>query len=114
MTVTISIILVASAAAPLPSHPLAAAQVSWDEQNSHTYIYIYIYTYIYIYIYINTPPRGRAGLHVLRPEPGGEMDASTRARMPRAPGSRIDYMRNILGWLETRLAQKTLNYLKIA
>ena len=63
------------------------------------YIYIYIYTYyiyIYIYIYIHTyrwPHEEKA------------------SRPLRVEG--MSSMRSLPGWLETRLAQITLNYLNI-
>ena len=73
----------------------------------YVYIYLFIYhsMYIYIYIYhsISKPRRAEVRL-VFREVPGPAVRPTSLLRF---------YMRNVLGWLETRLAQHTSNYLNI-
>ena len=77
---------------------------------TYIYIYIYIYTYthtyvyiIYIYIYIYICKYGSwFGDSWFTDWPICSIDSDNR------------YVRNLLGWLETRLAQITLTYNTIA
>ena len=59
---------------------------------------MYMYN-MYIYIYI---------------ERERERERDITCDLERLCNGRIDYVRNILGWLKTRLAQNTLDYLHIA
>ena len=62
-------------------------------------LYIYIYTHMYIYIYIHTYSPSSSRRRRIRP-----------ALLMRRTNA--IYMRNLLGWLETRLARITLSHLK--
>ena len=66
-------------------------------------MYVYIYIYIYIYIYVYYSPRSRVFGKTTD-------DTCYFSRWNKIePPTRSTYMRNLLGWLETRLAQITLN-----
>ena len=71
----------------------------YDSVCIHTYIYIYIYIHRYIEREIDLPGGHRG--HVPEAHRGEDLKAITD-------------MRNLLGWLETRLAQNTLSYINIA
>ena len=71
----------------------------------HICIYIYVYIYIYIYIYIRV---FRAAAGVRTPSMGVRAAAVFREE---AMAQELIRMRNLLGWLETRLAQNnTFDY----
>ena len=86
-------------------------------------MYPYDYPYIYIYIYVSLetiypyvarrdrPQRDEAP--ALGPPRGPARGLALQASGPRGQDYTI-YLRNLLGWLETRLAQNMSNYIKIA
>ena len=87
---------------------------------AYTYIYIYIYIHVYICICIcargplvitRAPPCARGRNPWAR---GLEPMAADRRVIRRLVAACMIYMRSLLGWLETRPGQNTLQYLNIA
>ena len=66
------------------------------------YLYIYIYTYIQLHIYIYREREMYRDIHI-----------HSSLRQQREAEGQIMYVRNLLGWLKTRLAQKTLTDISI-
>ena len=88
----------------------------------HIYIYIYIYMYVYVYVYVYMYLHMSLSIYAICcPQVGLRTAKPSRRNGPGVAGHRegavgtlMVYMRNLLGWLETRLAQMTWISLKMA